>query len=93
MIGTVVEIHAITEEIYKYGGSYGLIRGEDGKIYVYSGSHVYRDMSHLTVGRASRSRCCEAMPQRSPRRDTGQRERTTTADRSDHTTSSSRSKL
>lgn len=50
MKGIVGAVHSVPEDVYKYGGSFGIIVGEDRKLYVYSVSHVYRDGSHLENG-------------------------------------------
>jgi hypothetical protein len=47
-LGVVVErLHPIPD---KYGGSYGVILGDDGKPYVWSAGNVYRDMTQMRVG-------------------------------------------
>ena len=34
----------------KYGGTFGEILGDDGEYYIYSSSHVFRNMSQAKIG-------------------------------------------
>lgn len=47
IVGTIIAIHMSSS---KYGGCYGEILGEDGEYYVFSGSHVFRNMSRKALG-------------------------------------------
>lgn len=46
MTGVVLVRHPIGD----YGQEYGVIRGEDGKHYVFSNRNVFRNTSHASVG-------------------------------------------
>jgi hypothetical protein len=47
LTGVVETLH---ESPYRYGGSYGAIKCEDGSVYVWSSGNVFRDMTSMLVG-------------------------------------------
>lgn len=50
MTGLVASLWPMPRVASRYGGSYGVIRGADGQPYVFSGGHVFRNMSHPYIG-------------------------------------------
>lgn len=46
-VGVVETMHLMEG---KYGGSYGVILGDDGKRYVWDAGNVFRDMTHMREG-------------------------------------------
>lgn len=43
-------VESLSLSASKYGGSFGEIQGDDGKMYVWSAGHVFRNGSHPAVG-------------------------------------------